>query len=267
MAELPYMSVPVADAIADAEGLTNEQLGALERVRRVLWRMIQPDSAAPMLPLEDVIRVSRLGRRWGKAGPALMRRLVEVDGMVSCPVINTRLALARKRRKAKAEAGAKGAEARWSGSEASQNDTSVAPRKPANPLKSPALDPDLLGPAYSNQNHKSGAEGQKLPSGTSLSAEVKAQQDALYRKGVKILMQRTGASRLQATKNINIWLNMMGADADALAALLDRVAEEENLTGVAFAIAVAREAERIERERTKGLSLPLGPVTIQGGRR
>ena len=54
MAELPYMSIPVADAIADAEGLTNEQLGALERIRRKLWHKITAETMAPMMTIAEV---------------------------------------------------------------------------------------------------------------------------------------------------------------------------------------------------------------------
>jgi uncharacterized protein YdaU (DUF1376 family) len=270
MAELPYMAVSVADAIADAEGLTNEQLGALERVRRVLWRTVTASTVAPTMTMAELRAVSRLGKRWGKAGPGVLARLLvdEATGRVSCPVINERLALTRKRRRQRVTAAQASVTARQiATTEGSRNYASEGARKPRNPLKTHRLDADLVGPssqrAASNQNHNIIQNTDTAPAAVKLSGEeARVQQDALYGHGVALLMARTRVTRLQAQKTISAWLGMMGGDADATAALLAR-AEAENLTGQHFSVTVARWAKAAEDERTKGLALPLPLVGLK----
>jgi hypothetical protein len=261
--ELPYMPVKIAEAIADAEGLTNEQLGALERIRRVLWHRISPETTAPMLTLAEVRAVSRLGKRWAMAGPGLMAKLTVIDGMVSCPLVNDVLARTRLRRSQRVAAGRASAASR--GSEAARNGDSEGARKSHNPLKSPGLDPDLVGIPFqrapTNENEKGEKPAQKS---TGMSTQVSTAQarkrhETLFVDGVTLMMERTRCTRLQATKSINAWLGMLDGDAGAVAQLLAK-ADAENLSGHAFGRMVAQWTETAERERTRGLSLPLGPV-------
>jgi hypothetical protein len=259
MAELPYMPVPIADAIADAEGLTNEQLGALERVRRVLWRRIEPDAVAPTLTLAEVRAVSRLRGRWAKAGPGLMSRLTVIEGRVSCPFLNAVLTMARKRRAQRVAAGQASAANRTS--EAPRIGTSVGTRKARKPLKYNGLDPDLVGRplkrATSNHNHNS----ESTPS-------FSAAANTLELAGTAIVRRCMEVPAPTARRHIAHWSAALNDDARLLELL--EAHEAARHRGATYLRMVTEAVNRVTSTRMKGgiqLEAPLRPVVVKAGGR
>jgi uncharacterized protein YdaU (DUF1376 family) len=98
MAELPYMPVMVNDAIADTSDLTNEELGALQRIMWAMWK------AGGLVDEARLSRFARAGSRWGTIAPAVLSKLKVESGKVSHAGLLTMLDLTRQRRRKRAEA-------------------------------------------------------------------------------------------------------------------------------------------------------------------
>lgn len=264
--ELPYMPVVVAEELATAEDLTNEQLGALYRLKLKLWR------ANGYLPEDKLINAARAGKRWGAIAATILEHLTVIGGKVSCGAILIALEATRARRAERAERGARAASARWelgrvrdSGKPISGVAASAISDALLKATKSLSdLDPTMLGALQTqclpmpNQNQNNIANRILSTGGAAagLSDEAKSssgiainghQYAMLYQHGGAVLASRLGLRALQAQGQIANWLGRTG-DADRLAMFLG-AADQENLRGSKFFDAVEASVAAVERDR------------------
>lgn len=273
MTELPYIPINVNDAVADGADLTNEEFGALWRVRFALWRR------GGLLPVDRIARFARAGKRWGAIGPTVLDRLLIEGGMVSCPWVSTILVLTRDRRAAKVTAGRASAAKRRT--EGTRFASSVGRLSGHNLLKSHDVDADVLGPSLqqtgNNHNQNKGETPEKSTDQTAEAVEAalsglpkgvtdRARHLALYRDATTVLMEVGRLTRAQSYKALTDWLKQCGGDADYVGALVAR-AEVEQFRARQFIMMVSQWSSQRETELTKGFSLPLPPVQVAGGRK
>ena len=105
--ELPYMPVVVNEDRAIASDLTNEELGALYRIKLALWH------AGGFLDEDKLVRVSRAGKRWGAISRTVLEHLTVIGGKVSSGQVMIALEAVRRRRGERVERSVRAANARW----------------------------------------------------------------------------------------------------------------------------------------------------------
>jgi hypothetical protein len=244
MAELPYRSEHVTDAIADADDLTNEELGALLRIRWALHR------AGGYLPASGkrLARIARAGNRWGAIAPSVMGKLVTAEGLVSCTTILTMLDLARQRRDAaaKARAGRRRADGGLDQIQRGGLDSSK---------------PLILQDRGPTRQAASGPQSKSESSALSFSppgdAAVPLTRVDFF---VDLVTKRSGRRRREADQQVRVWLRKTDS-RDRLEELL-KAAEHQNLQGEDFIGWVDQRASADQEARESGPRLPL----IGGGR-
>jgi hypothetical protein len=292
--ELPYMPVVVDEERALAGDLTNEELGALYRIKLALW------NAGGFLDENRLVRASRAGKRWGSISRGVLDHLTVIEGKVSCGSVLIALQAVRIRRAENAERAAKAANVRWSF--ARGHDLSITSGKPLSDALASQVSDTLLkstkslksatptmlgasagqcsGDANQNQNDlatrtytasaapaapQEGFSDQRARArGTIVNNDQRA---LLFVHGVELLMGRLGLKKLGAHAQISTWLTMV-RDADRLAQLLG-AADQENLKGEHFFRVVNQAAQYEKNERERGLALPLDqgkPRVMDGGR-
>jgi len=272
MSELPYMPVNVNDEIAETAHLTNEELGALMRLKWALWKSggyLADDG-------KQIARIARAGSRWGKIAPAVLALLTVAGGMVSSRSMLTTLLITRERR-------AKAVKA-----------VNVRNRKPEVPLNSNNLlkthkvgiaqeaSKQLLG-AYNHNQKKESKDFKTLlePSAAAVCGSAQGHSSkasagsveglarssgdedlnlSLYVHGTELVVTRTGVNALQARAQISRWL-MQIPDGHGLARVLADV-DQHNLQGAAFINVVDQRVAEIAAEAVFGSKLPFGATAV-----
>ena len=240
MTELPYRQEHVADEIADAEELTNEEMGALVRLERQMWRR------GGYLPLKDLARFARAGRRWGRIAPAVLGKLTIVGDQASSESVLIMLESSRQRRAQAVEKGRAGGlkSGQVRRTETPNRVKSERARSDDNSLmllnRNEAAASSSLSPASSNQNQIS--------------------KNLLYEEGSRLLVERVGMRSLAARSQISKWLVAVG-DEGNLEIILD-AARNENLRGSNLVVVIDQRVAICKRERERGGALPLGPSVI-----
>lgn len=252
MSELPYMPVTINDEMAETADLTNEELGALTRLKWALWK------SGGHLPDDQrqLARIARAGSRWGKIAPAVLAKLIVEGGQVSSAALLATLWTTRERRAKKAKAG----DARWRKPE--------GPLTSSNPLKTNKVGGARASPVHEQEacNTESKTKNKDLrpirprsaagPPDEGASNETSDIGAALYQHGVEILCQRVGLADLAARRQISRWLTKVGAlELAGLIADADR----HNLQGANFVNVVDRRVAALADEQRNGLTLPLMP--------
>lgn len=270
MSELPYMPVAINDEIAETSDLTNEELGALTRIKWALWKSggYLPDDS------KKLARIARAGSRWGKVAPAVLALLTVTGGIVSSPSLLTTLLITRERRAKKVKAG---------------THKFAKPEVPLN-LSNPLISHDVGGASAAplleqsksklKYNAKSllrsrdaaaSSEAQGHPSTVASSNEPSLDQplhaaldETLYVHGTELLVTRVGVRTLQARAQICRWLTKI--DAEELALILAE-AEAHNLKGPPFINVVDDRVDALAAERVFGgaLRFPLTGVKRSNG--
>lgn len=262
MSELPYMPVIVNDEIAETSGLTNEELGALVRLKWAMWKSggwLADDG-------KQLARIARAGSRWGKIAPAVLALFTIAGGKVSSPSLLSTLLITRERRAKNAKA----VRARWAKPD--------GPLNASNPLKNHELDADHVSTAHAvrisnqNQNHieedffpsrgaAAAGEAAGLPKEVSSSAgSVEALHETLYVHGCELLVGRVGVRLLQARAQISRWLVQIAPD-ELARVLAD--ADVHNLQGAHFVTVVDKRVAAIAAEKLFGKSLAFPPTEVK----
>jgi uncharacterized protein YdaU (DUF1376 family) len=257
VSDLPYMPVTVAEEHAETAELTNEELGALTRIKWALWR------ADGFLDLASdpnrLIKISRAGKRWGKIAPAILRLLNVAGGKVSSPSLLRTLCITHERRAKKSRSG---------GTASRGSDTLL---KRPNPLKTNKPDGDLVGRElakdkdnYKNSLFSSGTE--HVAAQEAFNEEGRAAEglnETLYKHGTELLVNRVGLNALQGRAQISRWL--IKIDAPELARLLAD-ADQFGLQGPHFVTIIDQRVDEIMRERDHGPSFRFGHTPIRSSR-
>ena len=244
MSELPYMPVLVEDAMADRQDLTNEQLGAYERIRLALWR------AGGYLPLESLPLIACAGRRWGKIKKAVLAKLTVIDETASCAAVLKQLDVSRSRRRTAAVKAAKASNARW-GSKTPFVAATAGLSESPKPLKTNG---PMMLEALIMQSMRSPNQNLKIES-KSLSKRDE-EGGAVYGVGIKLLTERVGIKALAARTQVAKWLVLARDDA-ALLELFEAVAYE-NLQRAHLVAVIDQRLRTMKSERERGKPLPLG---------
>jgi len=258
MAELPYMPIAVTDWIADLSDLTNEEAGALVRIRLALWR------CGGLAAENRIARFAKAGRRWGAIKATVMAKLYAKDGVVSCPVTTSIMAEARRRR---AKASAAGI-ASWRGDRvvgALLNGEEESGLKRRNSLRKKgwgdeeASDEHLPEQRNHNQNQLDNKiQYTELPAGLYPESAAQLDNARIYVDGASLVMRKSAIRRAQAIRNLNHWLALCGGDPKELISII-HWAVSENFAGASFCGMVEQKAERrgIELRRGRGPNLHL----------
>jgi uncharacterized protein YdaU (DUF1376 family) len=266
LSELPYMPVVVNDEIAETADLTNEELGAVTRIKWALWKAggyLADDS-------KKLARIARAGSRWGKIAPAVMALLTVAGGKVSSASVLNTLLITRERRAQKVKA------------------VNARNRKPDpvltsyNPLKnndvrgrSVDVVQDQLKPKSKYIVEESFPHGAAVDRGETagLAKEASSEprsveavnelNDALYVHGTELLVSRVGLRTLQAKAQISIWLRDLGSADPAELARVLASADQENLFGPNFITVIDGRVRAIAAEAAFGGSLRFGPTAVK----
>jgi uncharacterized protein YdaU (DUF1376 family) len=247
MTELPYRPEHVADAMADSDELTNEELGAYVRLQRAFWR------AGGFLPAKDLSRFSRAGKRWGAIGPMILRKLTITEGKASCSAILDLLLRTRDRRAKAAERASMAATARWGSKDETRRGSVATLKTPKllinhNVTMLEALVTQSFG--HSNQN-----QNQNLASKSLIKSDDATGGREVYEVGVKLLTERVGVRMLAARSQIAKWLVI--ASEDDLGDIL-QAASAENLRGSGLVSVVDQRVRAVKQVRERGEPLPFG---------
>lgn len=263
MSELPYMPVVVNDEIAETSGLTNEELGALVRLKWAMWKSggWLPDDG------KQLARIARAGSRWGKIAPAVLALFTVGGGKVSSPSLLNTLLITRERRAKSAKA----VKARWSKPE--------VPLNASNPLIDHESGGDRVSPGHApstynqNQNHieedffpsrgaatRGEAAGFPKEAGSTPGSN-EALHETLYVHGCELLVARVGVRLLQARAQISRWL--VQVPPEELARVLAD-ADVHNLQGAGFVNVVDKRVAAIAAEKLFGKSLAFPPTGMKG---
>jgi uncharacterized protein YdaU (DUF1376 family) len=258
MTELPYRSEHVADAIADSEELTNEELGAYIRLQRAFWR------AGGYLASKDLGRFARAGKRWGRIGPILLRKLQIIEGQASCPLILDLLIRTRERRAKAADRAYKGAQVRWGIKVSGDRKRAITEGalKTATLLKLHEVGvleaSSKQCPTDANQNQSliySKTQSKDATATNGLAKEGR-KDDAIYDLGVKLLTERVGTRALAARSQVAKWMAVV-ENADELGHILIAV-QHENIRGAHFVAIMDQRLRGLRAERELGQTLPFG---------
>lgn len=282
------MPVVVAEELAIAGDLTNEQLGALYRIKLKLWR------ANGFLPEDKLVSASGARKRWGKIMHEVLDHLTIAGGQFSCGAVMLALLATRERRAKRVERASAAANIRWKFSRAHEGGKPVSSVL-ANEISDALLTadkslkdhgPSMLGAssgqclddANQNQNDLAkqilnsgdasagGAAGLSEDSSRS-SAGDNDQRNAIFKLGIELLISRLGLKKLAAHSQVSAWLKMVG-NPERLAQILG-AADQENLHGSDFFGIVEQLAIGEKNIRERGLPLPLDrgkPRALKGGR-
>jgi uncharacterized protein YdaU (DUF1376 family) len=234
---LPYRPEHINDAIANAEELTNEELGAFTRLLWALWR------AGGYLPDDSkkLARFSRAGSRWGVIAPAVMGKLTVLGGKVSCSNLLMTLMLVEQRR-ARA---AKAAGVRHGKADGPLN--SSKPLKSFNATPAQAAPENILVACNQNQNKN---------------RESFNENGDKHDRAVKLLINKVGLRGLGAQSQLAKWSAALNGNDELLWFILDRVANE-NLTGSRLIVVMDQQVAVRQREAKYGSPLPFGPTIIR----
>lgn len=265
MSELPYMPVIINDEMAETADLTNEELGALVRLKWAMWKSggwLADDG-------KKLARIARAGSRWGKIAPAVLALLTVAGGKVSSPSLLSSLLITRERRAKNAKA----VRARWSkpdpvlnlanpliGHESTPADVSVGHAlRTSNHNKKEKEDPFLL---VDDVAAAARGEAAGLPkAASSKPGSNEALHETLYVHGCELLVTRVGLRLLQAQAQISRWLEKI--EAEDLARLLAD-ADVHNLQGPNFVIVVDKRVAAVAAEKLFGGSLRFPPAGVKG---
>lgn len=257
------MPVIINDEMAETADLTNEELGALVRLKWAMWKSggyLADDS-------RQLARIARAGSRWGKIAPAVLALFTVAGGKVSSSRLLSTLLITRERRAKNAKA----VTARWAKPE--------GPLTSSKPLKSHDVGANYVSSTYalriSNHNYNKNlrikdsslvggavaeaASGQ--PSSSSAGSVdgfvegVRALDESIYVHGTELLVQRVGLQLLRARAQISRWL--VDIEPEALARVLAE-ADQHNLQGPAFINVVDQAVASIKAETMFGGHLALG---------
>lgn len=266
MSELPYMPVIVNDEMAETAHLTNEELGALVRLKWAMWKSggwLADDG-------KKLARIARAGSRWGKIAPAVLALFTVAGGKVSSPSLLSSLLITRERRAKNAKA----VRARWSKPDPVLN--------LANPLIGHESTPAAVSVGHalrtSNQNKKekedpfllvddvaaaTPGEAAGLPkeAGSKAGSVEASLHETLYVHGCELLVTRVGIRLLQAQAQISRWLAQI--EAEDLARVLAE-ADVHNLQGPHFVTVVDKRVGAIAAEKLFGGSLRFPPAGVKG---
>jgi uncharacterized protein YdaU (DUF1376 family) len=247
--------------MAETADLTNEELGALVRLKWAMWKSggFLVDNS------KQLARTARAGSRWGKIAPAVLALLAVAGGKVSSPSLLNTLLITRDRRAKNAKA----VRARWSKPEGSLN----AP----NPLTNNNTTPSDVSLRHErtrsnqNQNHieedflrsggaaaRGGAAG--LAKEASETGSVEALNETLYVHGSELLVVRVGLPLLRARAQISRWL-MQIAPEELARVLAD--ADQHNLQGPNFVSVVDSRVAAIAAEKLFGASMRFPPHGVK----
>lgn len=266
MSELPYMPVAINDEIAETSDLTNEELGALTRIKWAMWKSggYLPDDG------KYLARVSRAGSRWGRIAPAILALLTLAQGRVSSPSLLSTLLITRERRAKSVKAGS----ARWTKPERPL--TSSKPLIEHDPHSARASPEHMLGPSNQNQNLKNLEEASLPPATIAARGAAEGYPDnasgaptgdlneTLYVHGTELLVERVGLRTLPARAQISRWL--VDVAPDVLARLLAS-ADQQNLRGPGFVNVVDKLVASSAAEALFGRPLPYDrpQLAVKGG--
>ena len=262
MSELPYISLVVDEEIAEGSDLSNEEFGALMRVKLAMWK------AGGFLDEEKLARTARAGSRWGKIAPAVLSKLTLDGGKVSSPSLLRRLLITCERRVKNAKAG----KARHAKPDPALNShNSLKYHKPTHDYAGVALQPDASN--YNNNKDKSSFFTQSGNKGASkeepqlpIPAPAPSPRDVLYSQGVELLIERDSTlNPLQAQAKIAAWLTELDAGVvapDILARILAG-ADQFKFTGERFSAHVDERVKATVEERRLGASFAFPPLSIK----
>lgn len=263
MVELPYRMEHVPDAIADTSHMTNEEVGAYQRLKWALWL------AGGYLPEAQLRNHARGGKRWSRIVGVISEKLTFARGVFSIARELEMRLLARERRAKAAEKGAAAAKARWRAprSEAPNRDSYGVAR---NAEKSHKNNEGSMLEALIMQSMSNANQNQTLKNPSSLSKrdarKVAGNQEesAAYRLGEALLVERVGVRGLAARSQVSKWITKVG-DELAVAAILEAI-ERENIRGPHLVRIVDQRTSVLENERKRGPALPLHskPQIVRG---
>lgn len=256
------MPVIVNDEIAETSGLTNEELGALVRLKWAMWKSggwLADDG-------KQLARIARAGSRWGKIAPAVLALFTISGGKVSSPSLLSTLLITRERRAKNVKA----VRARWA-----KPDGPLNASKSLIDHESDAADVSIRHPLRTcnqNQNHieedffpsrraagPSNAAG--LPREASSNAgSVEGLNESLYVHGSELLVARVGLQLLRARAQISRWL--MQIPGEELARVLAD-ADQHNLQGPSFVTVVDARVAAIAAEKLFGKPLAFPPTEVK----
>lgn len=262
MAELPYISLVVNDEMAEWGDLTNEELGALIRIKFALWKTggFLPDDS------KQISRIARAGSRWGKVAPAVMALLTVAGGKISSPSLLGRLLITRERRVKKVKAG----EARQAKPDIGLN--------ACKPLISHEAGGDCAGvvlehPA-SNYNYKrktaltDTAEDNSAPAreappqgaGEEATEKIAATPELAKSTLIDTVVKRSNQTRWYVESRARDWLPALGGDLDELKRIVGGLGQH-NFSGQVFLDKIGEAVKTRADELAHGRPLPglLGP--------
>jgi uncharacterized protein YdaU (DUF1376 family) len=261
------MPVIVNDEIAETSGLTNEELGALVRLKWAMWKSggWLPDDG------KQLARVARAGSRWGKIAPAVLALFTIGGGKVSSPSLLNTLLITRERRAKNVKA----VRARWSKPEVPLNasnplighDSTPADVSVGHALRTSNQNQNKKDPSFYVEDRAVAALGEAAgppKKAGSTPGSNEALHETLYVHGCELLVSRVGVRLLQARAQISRWLVQVSAE-DLARVLAD--ADVHNLQGASFVNVVDKRVAAIAAEKLFGGSLrfPIGEVKAGNG--
>lgn len=281
MTELRYMPVVVNDEMAETANLSNEELGALTRIKWAMWR------AGGYLADDGKLlaRIARAGSRWGKIAPAVMALLTVAGGKVSSASLLTTLLITHERR-AKA---AKAVSAKLSkpdhGLNASKSlkNNNLGARQEApehmqlkSELENTALRA-LSATAAVQRGESAGLSNKQASEGVPGSVEdcsrglLQVRGDRMEDRdivvyGSELLVARVQLRLLKAKGQIANWLVALEPCGDEAESQLARIlanADLENLRGPSFVTQVDGRVADAAREAVFGRSLKFPPHQVK----
>jgi uncharacterized protein YdaU (DUF1376 family) len=252
---LPYRPEHVNDADANELGLTLEEVGALVKLKRALWR------CGGFLPDEEWIlaRASGAGRKWSRIARALRDRLVIANGHVSIEEITTMLRLTNERRAKAVRAGRQSAVARGFPAISQFDATkSLNNNTPTSNLVDAKFE---LGPK--NQNQNKNLESKNL---SESGDAARSPADKFYEQSTGFLIKRVGVRGLAARSQIAKWLVALDGNESDLQTIMD-AAGAENLQGARLIAVIDQRVGNRRSERKQGPPLPFPPnLVINSGK-
>lgn len=271
----PFMSTKPADDMAEASDLTNEELGALVRLKWALWR------AGGVLSHDGTMlaRVTRAGRRWGAIAAAVLAKLKVGDGKVSHHAVEDAIVRAENL----SGRGKKAADGRW------KTPAGKSPRSAANsefrgrlnsynllknndPADARAM-PTIISKSTLTSTSSVSPRARPVDNSRGLGEEGSSREAAsnealsqlLFEQGAESLMERARLPRKAAVAQIHRWFAAVGADGEELARFIAG-AEQENLFGPNFIGAIEASVNAYAVARERGGSFNFGLVPVKGGK-